>query len=102
MKFTYFSFKNMTDLSMDDLNDLDNHLFKIITATEKLLYGGLNHNPRKTYTQKDVEEYMVALADSEDENESVIELFTNLMEELDKSGFFKQLQRASAKTETSK
>lgn len=91
VKFTYLSFKNMSDLSISDMTELEEYPFKIITTAEKLLYGGLNHSSKFKVTRDQVSQFLEHLI--EDEEQSLPDFLGDLMAELEKSGFFKHLQK---------
>lgn len=95
LKFTFNSFRYMEDFDISEMDEMENKPFKIIGLTEKLALGAFNSDPKRVVTQEQVSEF---LEDYAEEN-SIIDLMTGLMEELEKSSFFKNLQMADEKVE---
>lgn len=95
LEFTYNSFKSMQDLNFGELNELEHKPFKMIAFTEQLVLGLLKSDPKRNVTQADVEKVMKEY--EEDEEKGIPTLFGDLMEELEKSRFFKSLQKMQEK-----
>ncbi len=92
--FTFNSFKNMPDLSMNELTGVDEYPFLAFSLVEKLLYGGLNNSKKVKFTKDDVSKFLEEYA----ETGSIFDLLAELVDELQKSSFFKGLQKTQAKT----
>ena len=88
LKYTFNSFKYMEELDLGDLNNLEAKPFKIVGVTKLLLAGCMNHNPKVVYDEEAVYEVL----DEVSEEGKLMELVELLMEELQKSSFFKNLQ----------
>lgn len=95
LKFTFNSFRYMEDFDISEMEEMENKPFKIIGITEKLAFGAFNHNPKKFVKREEVSEFLEKYA----EENSIVEFMTELMEELDKSSFFKNLQMVDEKVE---
>lgn len=89
LRYSFNSFKYMKDFSLQGLEEVEDKPFLIVPMLESLLMGAVNNNPKVKFTVVDVqaflEEYM--------ENESLTGLLEELMDKLQKSMFFKSLQR---------
>ena len=83
----------MESLNFEELDNLEKTPFKIIGIVEQLLMGGLNHNPRKIYT----DEMVYEIVEQEMENGNIVDMLGDLMGELEKSSFFKNLQKEPKK-----
>ena len=88
LKYTFNSFRYMEELDLMELQTLEQTPFKIIGVTETLMRGALNHNPSKRYDNKEV----VAIIEQIMDDGELMELLEFLLEELQKSSFFKNLQ----------
>jgi hypothetical protein len=89
LKFTFNSFKYMENFKPNDFLEMETNPFKIASVLETLLLGGFNHSPKTKYTEVEIQEYLETFAEDGD----VSELLTSLMQELEKSNFFKALQK---------
>ena len=67
---------------------METNPFKIIRLSEILMLGALNHNPKKVYGFEVVQEYLENCL----EEGNLFEVSGELMEELEKSSFFQNLQ----------
>lgn len=88
LKFTFNSFRYMQDLDLEDLQNLETTPFKVLGITETLMRGALNHNPRNKYSTIETVEIIEEVM----EDGELIELLEFLLEELQESSFFKNLQ----------
>lgn len=88
LKYTYNSFRYMEDLDLDEMATLESTPFKLIGVLETLLLGAVNHNPKVVVTPNQVAEYM----NDNYEDIDIMELMNNLMEKLEESSFFQNLQ----------
>lgn len=93
LKFTFNSFLYMEEFDIGVLQELETKPFKIIQVTRQLLLGATNWNPKERVSPAEVSEFVQELIDSEDGD--ISELLTSLIEELEKSNFFKQLQKTA-------
>lgn len=93
LKFTYNSFRYIESFDVSELENIEKTPFKVIFTTEKLLYGALNHNPNEYFGLSDVSEYMEKVVETED----ISELLSQLMQLLEESNFFKNLQGKAKK-----
>ena len=91
LKYTFNSFKYMTELDFALLEAAEDRPFLIAPFLDTLLLGALNHNPRVKISEIDVVEQLEEFV--ADENNHITELMTELMELLQESNFFKSLQR---------
>lgn len=83
----------MEELDFGDLENLDRTPFKLIGIVQMLLMGGINHRPKVQYTYSQIDEILEDTL----ENGDVVELLEYLIGELEKSSFFKNLQRTPSK-----
>lgn len=88
VKFTFNSFRIMEDLDLGVLEEIERTPFKLIPLMEQLLIGGLNHNPKMPVTGDVVYDILEDVV----ENGDVSKFLEDLMVELEKSSFFKNLQ----------
>lgn len=88
LKYTFNSFRYMEELDLMELQTLEQTPFKIVGVTETLMRGALNHNPNKRYDNKEV----VAIIEQVMDDGELMELLEFLLEELQESSFFKNLQ----------
>lgn len=88
LKFTFNSFRYMEELDLMELQTLEQTPFKILGVTETLLRGALNHNPNKKFNNNEVVEILEEVM----EEGELMELLELLLEELQESSFFKNLQ----------
>lgn len=95
IKFNYQSFKHMGDIDFGELEDLDRKPFKMFQVTAQLLYGALKSSKKRNVTMDDIDKILEDYTESDDK--SVPELFSELMKELENSGFFKSLQKLQEK-----
>lgn len=91
VKFNYYSFKHMQDLDFSQLEELERKPFKMFDIAGILLLGALKSERKRNVTMDDVDKILKEYTD--DEEKSVPELLSGLMEELQESGFFKSLQK---------
>lgn len=89
VKYTFNSFRYMEDFDMKNLEELDRKPFKIISITSDLLYGAVNYSPNNKYSKEEVLKHIEYVMDNED----ITDLLTILMDLLEKSSFFKNLQK---------
>lgn len=93
VKYTFNSFKFMEELDFSELANLERTPFKIIGILETLLMGGLNHDRKVRITIDTVSDIIEDTMDNGD----ISELLGDLMVELEKSSFFKNLQKTQVK-----
>ena len=93
LKYTFNSFKYMENFDLEDINDLQRKPFKMISITEQLLIGALNHDPKKVVMVSDISEYLESVM----EEGSITDLLEELMDLLQNSSFFKNLQKKTPK-----
>lgn len=91
LKYTFNSFRYMEELDLGELAELERKPFKMISIGETLLLGALNYNPKVKYTPQMVSEIM----EEEVNNGNMVELIGNLVELLQESSFFKNLQKTN-------
>lgn len=89
LKFTFNSFKYMEDFKPSDFAELETNPFKLASMLDILLMGAFNHSPKTKYSEIDVMDYLENFAEDGD----VSKLLEDLMKELEKSNFFKSLQK---------
>lgn len=89
LKYTYNSFRYMEEFDIEDLNIVESKPFKIIPIVMTLLTGALNYNPNKPVKLALVNEILEDVI----ENGNIQELFTDLIDCLQDSNFFKNLQK---------
>lgn len=93
LKFTFNSFKYMEDFDLQEIALLERKPFKMIPITEQLLIGALNNDPKKVVLESDVSEYLETVM----EEGNITELLEELMDLLQNSSFFKNLQESKPK-----
>jgi len=93
LKYTFNSFRYMEEFDINDLSILDRKPFKLIGVLEELLMGALNNSPNTVYNKEDILVYI----EEEMENGGISELLTGLVDQLEKSNFFKNLQKSDKK-----
>lgn len=93
LKFTFNSFKHMEDFELGDIAELERKPFKILTITEQLLMGALNCDPKVKFGADDIATYLEGVM----EEGSITDVLEELMELLEKSSFFKNLQKPTKK-----
>lgn len=93
MKYSFNSFRYMEELDPKALQTLDSAPFKIVGIVETLLRGALNHNPNKKFSNDDVVEIIEEVM----KESRLLELLEFLLDELQKSSFFKNLQEQQPK-----
>ena len=98
LKFTFNSFRYLGDFDLSVLSEIDKKPFKIIQITKELLYGAVNYDPKDYISETSVDEYLEASMVDGD----IVEMLTSLMELLDDSDFFKQLQKPKSKAKAKK
>ena len=91
LKYTFNSFKYMQDLDVSVFEEIEKKPFLIAPVVETLLFGAVNHNAKQKVKQDDLIDFLDEFIS--DENNSLVELLESLMELLQKSGFFKSLQK---------
>ena len=89
VEFTFNSFKYLDEFDISTIEEMQTKPFKIIGVTEQLLFGALNNNPKVVVTLDVVDEYLEEVL----ENGDISELLNTLMELLQESNFFKNLQK---------
>ena len=95
LKYTFNSFKFMEDLDLGELEELERKPFKMISITQTLLLGALNNHPSVKYSDKEVSE----IFENQVEGGSIVELLESLIELLQESSFFKNLQQTAQEVE---
>ena len=89
LKYTFNSFKYMTDFSASAFEEIDDKPFKVLGILEILLLGALNHDKKVRFTTDDVDDVLESMS----ENGDLAGLLEHLMGILQESGFFKGLQK---------
>lgn len=89
LKYTFNSFMYMEDLDLSELNDIANKPFKILSILKQLVSGGLNFDKKKTYSDEDVDTFLVELVKEAD----LGKVLEDLLGELEESDFFKNLRK---------
>lgn len=90
LKYTFNSFKYMSDFEFSGLEDLDKKPFKIIPIVENLLFGAVNHDPKYIVKLQDVQSY---LENYVIDGGNIVSLLEELLASLQESNFFKALQK---------
>lgn len=93
IKFTFNSFKFMTELNMGEMQELEQKPFKIIPMVEILLLGAVNNDPKVKFTVIDVQAFLEKFI----EENSISDLLEELTTKLQESSFFKSLQKNTEK-----
>lgn len=94
LKFTFNSFRYMDEFDITEFEQVENKPFKLIKICENLTYGAINHNRNNVFSKDEVCDILEKLmADNLDMGEFIEKLMT----ELDKSDFFKSLQKKPEK-----
>lgn len=88
LMFTFNSFMYMQELDLQELETLEATPFKILGVTQTLMRGALNYDPRNKFNNEDVVDIIEKVMDDGE----LMELLEFLLEELQKSSFFKNLQ----------
>lgn len=91
LKFTFNSFKYMADFDLAELDPevLQGKPFKLAEITEQLMYGAVNSKPSTYISPDEVNEFLEGYV----AENSLAELLDDLMGKLEKSNFFKSLQK---------
>lgn len=89
LKFTFNSFKYMENFDLRELAEIEMKPFKIISIAEQLLLGASNNNKSVKVSPLEVEKYIEKALD----DETITDLVTFLIDELQESSFFKLLQK---------
>lgn len=93
LKYTFNSFRYMEDFDLSELEELETKPFKMIKVSQSLLSGALNYDPKRFYDDNKVLEIL----ENEVENGDIMQLLENLVELLQNSSFFKNLQQEKPK-----
>lgn len=88
LKYTYNSFRYMQELDLGELETIERKPFKILGLTEELLFGAANNDPKRKVSITKVQE----IVETRMENGELVELMERLIELLEESSFFKNLQ----------
>lgn len=97
LKYTFNSLKYMEEFDLSDLETIGNKPFKLIRVLEILLFGAINNDPKEFVDVEVVDGYLQEM------EMPFPDLFEKLMELLQESDFFKQLQTPKQKqTKTKK
>ena len=86
--YTFHSFKYMEELDLTILEKLDQRPFKIVGVTTLLLTGAMNYSTKNIFTDEEVTEVLALVS----EDGKLMELLEYLMDKLQDSSFFKNLQ----------
>lgn len=93
LEYTFNSFRFMEELDLSELSKLDRKPFKMVGIAQILLIGALNHNPKVIFDDIKVMEILEVKS-----NEGkLFELLEKLIELLQESSFFKNLQESPQK-----
>lgn len=90
LKYSFNSFKYMEDFDISVLGDIQTKPFKMVGLIETLMMGAVNYNPKVRISREDVQKY---LEEFMDEDGDITTLLEELMGLLEKSSFFKSLQK---------
>lgn len=93
LKFTFNSFKYMTDFEISVFAEVEDKPFKIIPLLEMLLLGALNSNSKVIVDIVDVQEFLEEFV----EDGEIGSLLEDLMQLLQDCNFFKSLQKKTKK-----
>lgn len=94
LKYTYNSFKYMSDLDFSVLQTIEEKPFQIISVLEELIYGASNNDPKVKFSREQVSNFIESYIE---EGNDLMELLETLFELLEKSSFFKSLQKGQSK-----
>jgi hypothetical protein len=93
LEFTYNSFKHLQDFNIKDLEKIEDNPFLMLPIVKSLLDGALNHDPKKEFTDKEVEDILETAM----EENNIGDVLTDLVGLLEDSSFFKSLQKKTKK-----
>lgn len=93
IKYTFNSYRHMSDLNVAQMEEIGQKPFLMIDIIKQLLLGALNNEPCFTVTEDEIMEYIESVLKEGD----IMELFNELVEKLEDSDFFKQLQKTAPK-----
>lgn len=93
LKYTFNSYRHMRELNVAQMEEIGQKPFLIIDIVEQLLLGALNNEPTFLVTEDEIEVYVESVLKDGD----IMELFNELVEKLEDSDFFKQLQKSAPK-----
>ena len=93
LKYTFNSFNYMEDLDFGELDVIQTKPFKIIKVLRTLLLGAVNSDPKVAFSEMDVMEYIENFTADETSEETLVDLTKNLIDLLQESNFFKNLQK---------
>ena len=99
VKFSYNSLILLENFKLSVLDSLSDSPFKMLAVIKTLLFAGLNSNPREKVSLSEVDSYLENFVDTEG---SCDELLTQLFEELQKSPFFKMIQKKTPEKKSRK
>jgi hypothetical protein len=89
LKYTFNSFKYMEEFDITELEQVDKKPFKALSLARIMLFGAFNHNPSKIIGEVDIDKFLEEYM----EENSIVELITSLVDLMQKSDFFKSLQK---------
>lgn len=89
LKFTFNSFRYMENFDLSELLELETKPFKILNVASQLLLGAANNNKSVKVTPIEVDNYI----ETAFEEDKLGEIVNFLVDELEKSSFFKGLQK---------
>lgn len=89
LQYTFNSFKYMQEFDINALVEAETKPFKILGILEIMLMGALNSNPKIKISEIEVQNYI----ENSTEDGAISDLLEILMDKLQKSTFFKMLQK---------
>lgn len=89
LQYTFNSFKYMQEFDINALVEAETKPFKILGILEIMLMGALNNNPKIKISEIEVQNYI----ETSTEDGAISDLLEILMDKLQKSTFFKMLQK---------
>lgn len=99
VKFSYNSLILLENFKLSVLDTLADSPFKMLAVIKTLLFAGLNHNPKEKISLAEVDSWLEEFVNAEG---TCDELLTQLFEELQKSPFFKMIQKKTPEKKTRK
>lgn len=89
LKYTFNSFKYMSDFDLTDLGDVITKPFKVIKLSSQLLIGAANNDPKVRVFENEID----AFIEDAINNDTLTDLVNSLIDLLQQSSFFKLLQK---------
>lgn len=95
LKYTFNSYRYMRELDVSMMEEIERKPFLMIDFVEQLLVGALNCEPCFKVTEDEVSAYVQSVIENPEGD--LMALFNELVEKLEDSDFFKQLQKTAPK-----